>query len=149
MPKKVKQSKDIQFQLRAIELLDCSINYPPEDKLKTNQFNFNINIEHKINREKKLVFVITSVNILHEDKKTNLGNLKASCHFEISNLDEFFVTGQPDKINFPTNTIDSLNSISLSTIRGIMFSQFKGTFLHNAVLPVIDPKVFKPEPKKV
>lgn len=149
MPKKEKPSKDIHFQLRAIEILDCSIKYPSEDKLRTNQFNFNINIEHKINKEKKMVFVITSVNIFHEDKETNLGSLKASCNFEIPDFDEFVVIDQPDKINFPKNIIDTLNSISLSTTRGIMYSQFKGTFLHNAVLPVINPKAFKPEPKKV
>jgi uncharacterized protein YbbC (DUF1343 family) len=36
-----------------------------------------------------------------------------------------------------------LNSISLSTTRGAMFSTFKGTFLHGAVLPIIDPKQFQ------
>ena len=36
-----------------------------------------------------------------------------------------------------------LNSISLSTLRGAMFNHFKGTFLHEAILPVIDPGSFK------
>ena len=149
MSPKEKQLKDIQLQLKAIELLDFSINYPPKDKREGKKFNFNINLEHKINKERKLVFVITSIDIIHEDNETNLGSIKASCNFEIPNLDDFIESDQPNKINLPSETIDALNSISLSTIRGIMFSQFKGTFLHNAVLPIIDPKVFKPETKKV
>jgi hypothetical protein len=49
----------------------------------------------------------------------------------------------------PSGIIDLLNSVSVSTVRGMMFSAFKGTFLHNAVLPVIDPKTFKVKPDKV
>ena len=35
---------------------------------------------------------------------------------------------------------DVLNSISISTTRGVMFSTFKGTYLHNALLPVVDAR---------
>ncbi len=38
--------------------------------------------------------------------------------------------------------IIAMNSISISTLRGIMFSTLKGAYLRNAILPVIDPKSF-------
>ena len=52
-------------------------------------------------------------------------------------------TGMPQEL--PTDIIVTINSISISTIRGIMFSTFKGTYLHNAFLPIIDPKSFNSE----
>jgi transcriptional regulator with XRE-family HTH domain len=141
--------EDIQLQLKTLELIDFSLSFPQKEKRDAKVFYFNINIEHKINKEKKLVFVIINVNVFHEDKETNLGSLKTSCNFEITDIDKFCEFSQPDKIKLPLEIIETLNSISLSTTRGVMFSQFKGTFLHNAVLPVIDPKVFKTESKKI
>ena len=59
-----------------------------------------------------------------KDKKTLLGSLKASCVFEIENINEFVGEGSGE-IKMPTDMLTTLNSISLSTVRGIMFSQFK------------------------
>jgi hypothetical protein len=42
-----------------------------------------------------------------------------------------------------------LNRISISTTRGAMFSTFKGTFLHAAILPIVDPKNFKANSSKI
>jgi hypothetical protein len=41
-----------------------------------------------------------------------------------------------------------INSISMDTLRGIMFSKFMGTYLHNAILPIIDSEQFIYEPIK-
>jgi len=35
-----------------------------------------------------------------------------------------------------------VNSIALSTTRGLLFAQFRGTPLHNTILPLIDPADF-------
>jgi transcriptional regulator with XRE-family HTH domain len=147
--RKGKTSKGYTVKLKTLELIDFSMICPQKQKSETKEFNFNINVEHKINKERKLVFVIVSVDIIHEDKKTHLGNLKVCHNFEIPDLDKFCESSAPDKIKLPPEIIETLNSVSLSTTRGIMFSQCKGTFLHNAVLPVIDPKVFKTESKKL
>ena len=62
--------------------------------------------------------------------------------FEFENLASFVVDKE---VKLPSDIIIAINSISISTIRGIMFSTFKGTYLHNAFLPVIDPKAFNIE----
>jgi len=41
-------------------------------------------------------------------------------------------------INLPSEFITTINSLSLSTSRGILFMLFRGTFLHSAILPIID-----------
>jgi transcriptional regulator with XRE-family HTH domain len=147
--RKEKTNKGYPVKLKALEVIDFSIACPQKHKSETKEFNFNINIEHRINKERKFVFVIVSVDIIHEDKETNLGNLKVSCNFEIPDLDKFIESGKPDRSRLPQEIIENLNSASLSTTRGIMFSQFKGTFLHNAVLPLIDTKAFKQESQRI
>lgn len=115
--RKVKTSKEYPVKLKSLELIDFSLICPQKQKSETQGFNFNINVEHKINKDKKSVYVIVGVDIIHEDKETRLGNIKVSFHFEIPELDTFIFPGQPDRINLPSDIIDLLNSVSVSTLR--------------------------------
>jgi len=135
------RNQEISFQLKGIELLDVQLNHPQKPLPAQTTFHFNINLEHRINAENKLVIVICTINVIHEDKTTNLGSLKASCIFEVENMQDFTLQDK-NRIQFHEGILTTFNSISISTVRGIMFSQFKGTFLHNAHLPVINPQTF-------
>ena len=135
------KEQQLSFQMKGIELLDVKLNNPKQPLPAQTTFHFNISLEHKISHENKLVIVITTVNIIHEDNETRLGSLQASCIFEIANFDDFLIEGS-QQVSIPDTILVTLNSVSISTVRGIMFSQFKGTFLHKAILPVVDPKAF-------
>jgi hypothetical protein len=63
--------------------------------------------------------------------------------YEILNFVDVIKISTDGKLDIPQALIEVLNSISISTTRGVMFSTFKGTFLHNAVLPIIDPRQFQ------
>jgi len=134
----------VDLQLKSIELLKGSIELPAIPDVSLTNFNFNINLESKSDSINKLLFVIISVEIKSEDQNHLLGSLAASCIYSISNFDEMIKIEADGRLNIPQPLIEILNSISLSTTRGIMFSTFKGTFLHNAFLPIIDPRSFKP-----
>lgn len=137
-----KKPINIEFQIRAIELLDSCLNAPKKQLPNNSIFQFDINLEHRLNVENKLVIVVCSVSIFSEKKEELLGQLKASCIYNVSNIDEFLVK-ESNELRFPDDFVTTLNSISISTTRGMMFSFFRGTFLHNAVLPMVDPKIFK------
>lgn len=132
------------IQLTAIELLASSISFPSAPNASLNNFNFNINLESKADGTNKLVFVIVSVEIKSEDQIHLFGSLSISCVYNIVNFDEIIQVEPTGKFDIPKPLIEVLNSISISTTRGVMFSTFRGTFLHNAFLPVIDPKSFQP-----
>lgn len=134
----------VDLQLKSIELLKGSIELPAIPNVSLTNFNFNISLESKSDSINKLLFVIVSVEIKSEDQNHLLGSLAASCIYSISNFDEMIKIEADGRLNIPQPLIEILNSISLSTTRGIMFSTFKGTFLHNAFLPIIDPRSFKP-----
>lgn len=138
------KDKDIttfSFQIKAIELLDYSFVAPQQQQsgITTNQFD--IKIEHRYNIEKNMVFVVCNISIYNELKNQLLGSLKSSCIYNVENLETYFEQNTKS-LQLPDQLVITLNSISISTTRGLMFSQFRGTSLHNAVLPVIDPKSF-------
>jgi len=139
------ENKDftIDLQLKSIELLKGSISLPSVPEVSLNNFNFNISLESKADATNKILFVIVSVEIRSEDQNHVLGSLAVSCIYSIVNFDEVVKIEVDGKLNIPQPLVEILNSISISTARGVMFSTFKGTFLHNAFLPIVDPRSFQ------
>jgi hypothetical protein len=136
------ESKDftVDLQLKSIELLKGSISLPSVPEVSLNNFNFNISLDSKADSNNKLLFVIVSVEIRSEDQNHVLGSLAVSCIYSIVNFDEVVKIEADGKIDIAQPLVEILNSISISTTRGVMFSTFKGTFLHNAFLPIVDPR---------
>lgn len=134
---------NVEMQIRAIELLNGSLNLPANPNTPVTNFNFNISIESRAEAANKLIFVIVHVEIKNDDHSVVLGALSVSCIFEIVNFEKVIKIEVDGKVNIPQHLIETLNTISISTTRGVMFSTFKGTFLHGAVLPIIDPRQFQ------
>lgn len=134
--------KNITFAAAGIELLDYAITTPKQAIAAGTPYRFDLNIEHRFNIEQKRVFVVVTVRVHADGIESELVSAKVSCIYNIVNL-ENFVEGK--KVTFPPDFIFKLNSISLSTVRGVLFTLFRGTFLHNVILPVIDPKQFVSE----
>ena len=133
------QSEKFTFSIKGIEILDFNLIYPPPDIKDIKTFNFNINAEQKISIENNILLNLITVDILNEDNVTKLGSIKVNLIFEIANFEEF-IDEKTKNLILPGEVLLVMNSLSISTTRGVMFSQFKGTHLHNAILPVIDPK---------
>lgn len=134
-------NKPVSFQLKGIELLDFCFNHPKKQIPAQMVFNFDIKIEHKILADNNFIAVVVSIDINNDQRDIKLGSIMVSCIFEIPELKEYI----DPKNNVPKLSeefLTTINSISISTVRGVMFSQFRGTFLHNAILPVVDPKSF-------
>jgi hypothetical protein len=136
-----KNVRDV-FQIKAIELLGASLS-PPDQPLQDKVvFQFDINIEHRIKPENKVLVAICNITIFSEKKERVYGHLRTSCIFEVEDLQDM-LKGKGKQFNPSDQFLSELNAIALSTTRGMMFSQFRGTFLHSAVLPIVDPEVLK------
>lgn len=131
---------DVEMQIKSIELLNSTLNLPANPKAPLINFNFNISVESRADAANKLVFVIVHVKINNDDQSMLLGALSLSCIFEIANFEDVVKVEPDGQLIIPQGLIHTLNSISISTTRGFMFSTFKGTLLHGAVLPIIDPR---------
>ncbi|KHJ36878.1 hypothetical protein PBAC_29130 [Pedobacter glucosidilyticus] len=134
----------VSFQIQGVELVESSFKVPANRPISEKEvFKFNLNLEHLLDPGKEILIVKTHVNILVEDSEEAVGVIKSQVIFKVLDLVSYF---QESKLNLPDIFISTLNSISISTTRGMMFSAFRGTFLHNAILPLIDP-AFKEEDK--
>ena len=138
---KKEKEMSVSFQLKGIELLDACLNQPKQSNADLKVFHFDIKIEHKLKTENKLFIALIDIGLFNEQRDLKLGSLTANCIFEIENMNDF-INSKTKKINLPDEFVITLNSITISTARGIMFNQFKGTFLHNAILPIINPGSF-------
>lgn len=131
-----------EFQIQLIENLESGLYLPDSFKPEElNEFQFEIKLNQNINPDQKVIVVICTIEVYGRNKQFRLGNIRIACHYQVPGLENF--RKNKKKYDIPEILSTTLNSITLSTARGCMFFQFKGTFLHFAVLPVMDPKSLK------
>lgn len=129
--------------IKGIELLNSSINLPNLPAIALSNFIFSVNMESKIDATAKLIFVVVTVEIGAEEYDPILGSLAISCIYSISKFDDVIKLNPENKLEIPQPLVEFLNTISVATARGVMYSTFKGTFLHNAYLPMVDRHQFE------
>lgn len=130
----------IDFKIKGMELSEVSLNSFQIPLDKNLSFQYEITLEQIFQAETNTIFISCVVNIASKDNKIHLGSLKCYCAYGIENLNQFL--SPSNTYELPEQLTIALNSITLSTTRGVMFSTFKGTILHNAILPIMDPKTF-------
>ncbi len=132
------KSDTVNFKIQTVELLEKSFIRRQVDENQL--FKYDIALEQLIDVENKKILVNTTVTIAElVNEESPLAKLSIGCGFYIDNFDDFF-DRENQVANFPEIFVITINSISISTLRGIMFSELSGTYLHNAILPIFDPK---------
>lgn len=127
------------MQFKTIELLDNVLKAPQKALPKNLVFQYDVSIQHQLRIEENLLIVICNISIKADTIKDVLGNFRASCIFHVNDLADYYNETNM-QYDLPEQLVLTANSITISTMRGLMFASFKGTFLHGAVLPLIDPK---------
>lgn len=134
--------KSINAQIVNIELLGLIIERKQVDIPAMSLLNFNIGIEQRIDSEKRLVTVVLNISVANNPKNEQVYfNIITGCTFELEEI-ESLIDEKTQLVNLPEQVAVLLNSISISTTRGIMFSELKGTYLQGAILPIVDPRIF-------
>ena len=136
-----KDQQNIQYQFRSIEILEYSITPQPSQPDDKVIYHFEIKVEHKVNTDNMLLYVIADIVISVSEERTEVGRFKSSCIFDVNDIGSY-INEASSEVNLPEEFLTILHSITLSTNRGLMFSQFRGTALHNAIMPIVNPKQF-------
>ena len=131
----------VTFQIKDVNMVELHIIQLKKTLPISTTFHFEISLTTIIITEESEVIVEAKVVILHEDNTTILASIKVDCVFEVANFREF-ISKDTGQLAFPKSAIITFNSITLSTVRGMMLSKFKGTHLDKAILPVSDPYSF-------
>lgn len=127
----------VKFQIENIEINQITV-LPQPQTFSPENYEFKLNVEHLFNVEEETVMVVASANIF-SDKKKHLADVKINVFYRVENLKNF-ENKKEKKMEFPEDFTTAINAVSISTLRGVMFSQFRGTYLHNAFLPVVSPR---------
>lgn len=135
-----KKNEQILFQLENIELVGTELSLPEKFKPLEN-YNYEISLESRLDSERKGILIKLLIQIASEDIK--YASLKSSYWFTVENFEQAIGKDKAGKYTVPADLQTSLSSICISTARGLLFSAFRGTALHNAILPVIDPSQFE------
>jgi len=135
------EEKGFEFKLVGMEILQSEIVELTQKQEAAINFHFDISVEMKVNKEAEAVLIAPMVKIRVNDKSEHIAKLKIALVFNIKSFTEYY-SSETNNISLPNDIHNIFTSISISTLRGVMFNHFKGTYLHNAILPIVDPKKF-------
>ena len=133
-----KDYNQLNFQLIDIELIDFEIHSKRD--IENSDLNFQIDISHFINKD-GTVKVDAKVSIL--DNAEVLSSINLVCTYEVENYPQLLESNKLLKVELPTKFTIQINEITISTLRGVMFSKLQNTFLESTILPIIDLSVLK------
>lgn len=137
MAKKIKTDSLLSpiFKIQEIDLMDYRLS--PMPFAQPTAFEFDLEIK-QLHQPKEALSLITTILIIKDDLNVICGNLTMCCSFRVENLSEIL----KDETNIKKLNL-MLNQTTVSTARGVLFGLFRGTFLHNAILPVLDEAQLK------
>lgn len=141
MPKE-KARKKVEVHLNSVDILSKSLFQSPDEAFDIELIDFNILTEQKVNFEDKLVFIGVKVDIILDNKNEALFQIYTASIFEIPEFDNY-VKKRGTKFTISDDLIDHLTDIAISTTRGIIYSELRGTYLDEALLPVVNQDDFE------
>jgi len=137
-----KKKVPIRFLLANIDMLESKMYFPSAIKVDLRPFDFVVKAKSFINKDNKSVIVIVDATILSEKKASKLGFVKVGYVFDLQNSEDL-INKKSGKVILTAEFQKLIKIVAVSTTRGIVYSQFRGTFLHGAILPIIDAKGIK------
>ncbi|MBL7767834.1 MAG: hypothetical protein JNK20_02625 [Flavipsychrobacter sp.] len=140
----IAENINVSFSIKGIEIVRSVLNQPPQSGLNFEEFTFNIGVEQKIDETNKIILVFVNTDILSKGVDKSLASLSTLCIYHVANFEDI-IKKEEGRLVLPDHFVNLLSSISISTSRGVMFTFFRGTYLHKAILPVIDPLNLKPQ----
>lgn len=114
-------------------LFDGKLNVKPTYDIKVAH-----NMMHNLDKELVKIRLFLDVTAVINTKSIEQGgNYEIDFFFKIEDLNNHYQINN-EKPLFSGLFVTTLLAISFSTLRGMMFSQWKGTYLQSVILPVIN-----------
>jgi transcriptional regulator with XRE-family HTH domain len=129
--------------IKSIEILESSFRLPKEYNQPAAIIHFDLKFETSQTSIGDEIRSIVTVRTHIEKFLLEVGTLKAAFIFRTLDLENLIKANDDSKRNIPDELLKSIHSMALSTMRGILYSHWRGTFLHHAILPEVDINTFK------
>lgn len=108
------------------------------------ELDFKISNKLQIYEDDKFVIVETEVIINTRADKIEICKLVTLIKFFVNNI-EVLKDKKTKEIELPKEFAQSLNSVAISTSRGILFAYNQGTYLDKIIMPLVDTSSIKLE----
>lgn len=130
---------ETSFKLHGIEQLSFSLAPEPSTGTGERQvaYEFNIQQEQKTNVGKKLVIVFTSVKVMKPGNAFPLAALTTACGFDISLFDTTVAKTPNGEYLIVNETASAIARVATGVTRGILYSQLRGSYLQDFILPLL------------
>lgn len=129
------------FSLKRIQLLEKKLEIVAKRE-DDDKYDFDISLKINIDFEKHMSLHMFAVKVIYKPDNRVLASVSLVCVFEIFNFEALMHESGDDR-KLPKGLLNLLNTVVVGTMRGVMFSEFRGTALDNVVLPVLDPSRFE------
>jgi hypothetical protein len=140
-----KEPEQIQFRFVNIQITSKQLVEPKPVEI---QVNFKIKVDTKVQADLNLV--IMNVVVVIQDVKTNdmLAEFAISCFFEIIDFHKHIKLNDDQLYVIPPHLESTIKPVSISTSRGVVYSDLRGTYLQGIIMPVVYMTDFVPDNKK-
>lgn len=136
-------NEQIKFRFAAIQIISKTLEPRPE-KIE-GIFNFDIKAEIKVGESHNLVMPHIYVKIKDADNPNPLASFIIAFLFEVIEFSTLIKINENGLYDIPKELEDTIRPVSISTARGIIYSELRGTYLQNAIMPVVYMKDLKIE----
>ena len=136
------EQSTVNIKLHGIEIFEKALL---RTSVKDNEiFTFEVSAQAFNDPAKELVVIFTRVVISKQDGVEKIGTITVGVGFHVEGFSTVFKKNEMGELVIPPDLEMQLRSIAISTTRGVMFSEFRGTQLHKAFLPVIASNTMQP-----
>jgi len=136
-----KPIEEVGVRLVGVELVELHTTPKSDFNFSNHEFAFKTEIECKLNKEKKWAMVTVGIDLQDNVSKRQLAQLKNMCVFEVQGFDSVIHLDADGRFNVDESLMALFNTVAYATTRGVMYSEFRGTYLHNAFLPLIPQNI--------
>lgn len=130
--------KAFNIQLNKIDLIEKHLFRPSGET--ENSFSFDVRVQSILDGANKSIVTYVEVNIKKEKTTNELAKFLIAVSFLVENFKRAFPATKDKDTGGDVIIADldnALKNIAISTARGIIFSELRGTFLQQATLPLI------------
>lgn len=137
--------QEIKFLFKDIQIASKQMFAPSAHHVASSKYVFNIKVETKVLAEDKIVLIFVYVTISEQSSMSEASKLTMICVFELPEYENHILLQEDGSYFVPPNLDELLRTVSVSTARGILYSELRGTYLSNQIMPVVYLKDFKAE----
>lgn len=137
--------KQMEYKLAGIRVLSLNYddkNFTPDSMPK--QSTFELQTKFAVSKKDKGGIIYNRTKCFNgEEKEQLLFSIEIAVTFQIVNFNDYY-DEKKDVFKLPNNFVILFTSLTLSTLRGILFSKLQGTLFQNILLPIVVPSQLAP-----